>query len=48
MISVVIDTCGKCGHLYFPGEDLFSDVLFGVICGDCEIASSEEKDLSRL
>lgn len=38
MISVTIDTCGKCGHLYFPGEDLFKSDSFGVICGDCEDA----------
>jgi uncharacterized OB-fold protein len=47
MISVTIDTCRKCGHLYFPGEDLFKSIVFGVICGDCNDALSRGKILTK-
>lgn len=36
MNAVIIDTCGKCGHLYFPGDDVFETRDGLVICAQCE------------
>lgn len=35
MIAFTIDTCGKCEHLYFPGEDVYTSDAWGVVCEDC-------------
>lgn len=35
MIAFTIDTCGKCEHLYFPGEDVYTSDAWGVVCENC-------------